>query len=63
MKFMCLNVMQESVKNSVRNLWSYPYVMKAVLDGNLKLWGGYYDFVHGKFELLEDAHVIPVVPA
>ncbi|GLT47219.1 hypothetical protein SLA2020_209290 [Shorea laevis] len=53
---------KESVKNSVRNLWSYPYVKKAVLDGNLKLWGGYYDFVHGKFELLEDAHALPVVP-
>lgn len=53
---------KESVKNSVRNLWSYPYVTKAVYDGNLKLWGGYYDFVKGCFEIIPDAQVVPVGP-
>ncbi|GKV18925.1 hypothetical protein SLEP1_g29241 [Rubroshorea leprosula] len=38
----------------------YPYASKAVMYGTLKLWGGYYDFVNGAFELLDDAHIIPV---
>lgn len=50
---------KESVKNSVKNLWTYPYVKKAAMNGALKVWGGYYDFVNGGFELLDVAHIGP----
>ena len=43
---------QESVMNSLTNLLSYPYVRSGVADKKLELIGGYYDFVHGKFEIL-----------
>ncbi|GLU20711.1 hypothetical protein SLE2022_368950 [Rubroshorea leprosula] len=56
----CMKCEKELVKNSVRNLMSYPYASKAVMYGTLKLWGGYHDFVNGAFELLDDAHIIPV---
>ncbi|KAJ4712328.1 Carbonic anhydrase [Melia azedarach] len=44
---------RESVNFSLVNLLTYPYVRKAVADGTLALRGGYYDFVHGNFELWE----------
>lgn len=46
-------VMQESVKLSLCNLQTYPYVQMGLANKKLRLMGGYYDFVHGKFELLE----------
>ncbi|KAF1871154.1 hypothetical protein Lal_00020888 [Lupinus albus] len=45
---------KESVNNSIVNLKTYPFVKKGVCDKSLKILGGYYDFVNGKFELWED---------
>ena len=42
--------MQESVRNSLENLLTYPYVRNAVANGTMTLRGGYYDFVNGTFE-------------
>ena len=39
--------------SSLVNLLSYPYVRAAVAERDLKLVGGYYNFVHGTFELWE----------
>ncbi|XP_022737025.1 carbonic anhydrase 2-like isoform X1 [Durio zibethinus] len=41
---------KESVKNSMANLLTYPYVRNAVENGIMTLRGGYYDFVEGTFE-------------
>ncbi|PPD70232.1 hypothetical protein GOBAR_AA39666 [Gossypium barbadense] len=41
---------KESVKNSMGNLLTYPFVRSAVVNGTLTLRGGYYDFVNGDFE-------------
>ncbi|XP_021292341.1 carbonic anhydrase 2-like isoform X1 [Herrania umbratica] len=41
---------KESVKNSMANLLTYPFVRNAVVSGTLTLRGGYYDFVNGTFE-------------
>ena len=43
-------VMQESVKNSMSNLLTYPFVRDGVVDGRITLRGGYYDFDIGAFE-------------
>lgn len=48
--------------NSLANLLSYPYVRSGVDDKKLKLIGGYYDFVHGKFEILGvDSDIKPTI--
>ncbi|XVE57140.1 hypothetical protein DITRI_Ditri04bG0067400 [Diplodiscus trichospermus] len=39
-----------SVKNSMANLLTYPYVRDVVANGSMTLRGGYYDFVNGTFE-------------
>ncbi|KAM3703869.1 hypothetical protein ACB094_04G133800 [Castanea mollissima] len=49
----CKHCEKESVKLSLRNLETYPYVQMGMANKKLRLMGGYYDFVHGKFELLE----------
>ncbi|KAK8521460.1 hypothetical protein V6N12_005363 [Hibiscus sabdariffa] len=41
---------KESVRNSMANLLTYPFVRDAVVNGTLTLRGGYYDFVNGSFE-------------
>ncbi|KAL5076379.1 hypothetical protein RYX36_015363 [Vicia faba] len=41
----------ESVKHSLVNLWTYPYVVTGIKNKNLALLGGYYDFVKGEFKL------------
>lgn len=41
---------KESVKNSMGNLLTYPFVRNAVVNGSITLRGGYYDFVNGTFE-------------
>ncbi|XWS60729.1 hypothetical protein CRYUN_Cryun07bG0060800 [Craigia yunnanensis] len=41
---------KESVRNSMANLLTYPYVRNAVANGTMTLRGGYYDFVNGTFE-------------
>ncbi|CAL5385377.1 unnamed protein product [Camellia sinensis] len=42
---------REAVNLSLVNLLTYPYVQDRVARGTLKLMGGHYDFVNGKFEL------------
>ncbi|XP_061365374.1 carbonic anhydrase 2-like [Gastrolobium bilobum] len=42
---------KESVNNSLVNLRTYPYVEKETRNNNLRLSGGYYDFVEGEFKL------------
>jgi len=49
----CKHCEKESVKLSLCNLETYPYVQMGLANKKLRLMGGYYDFVHGKFELLE----------
>lgn len=39
----------EAVNVSLNNLLTYPYVKTRVEEAKLKLMGGYYDFVGGKF--------------
>lgn len=41
---------QESVKNSLNNVLSYPFVVEAVKEKKVSLHGAYYDFVEGSFE-------------
>ncbi|VAH61988.1 unnamed protein product [Triticum turgidum subsp. durum] len=38
---------------SLQNLLTYPFVKEGVSNGTLKLVGGHYDFVSGKFETWE----------
>ncbi|KAK7852492.1 carbonic anhydrase [Quercus suber] len=49
----CKHCEKESVKLSLCNLETYPYVQMGLANKKLRLMGGYYDFVQGKFELLE----------
>ncbi|CAL5372633.1 unnamed protein product [Camellia sinensis] len=42
---------REAVNLSLVNLLTYPYVQDRVAKGTLKLMGGHYDFVNGKFDL------------
>jgi carbonic anhydrase len=44
------NVLQEAVNLSLENLMTYPFVMEGVENGALKIVGGHYDFVNGKFQ-------------
>jgi carbonic anhydrase len=41
--------LQEAVNVSLANLKTYPFVKERVAKGTLKLVGGHYDFVSGKF--------------
>ncbi|EMS62649.1 Carbonic anhydrase, chloroplastic [Triticum urartu] len=41
---------KEAVNVSLQNLSTYPFVKEAVANGTLKLVGGHYDFVSGKFD-------------
>ncbi|KAI3785770.1 hypothetical protein L1987_44895 [Smallanthus sonchifolius] len=52
-------VEKESVMNSLGNLLSYPYVRSGIADKKLKLLGGYYDFVCGKFQTFEVDDIKP----
>jgi carbonic anhydrase len=45
--------LQEAVNVSLENLKTYPFVKEGVEKGTLKLVGGHYDFVNGKFETWE----------
>ena len=42
--------LQEAVNVSLENLKTYPFVKEGLEKGTLKLVGGHYDFVSGKFE-------------
>ncbi|XAR72633.1 Carbonate dehydratase [Bertholletia excelsa] len=41
---------REAVNLSLMNLLTYPYVRDKVAEKKLKLMGGYYDFVEGRFD-------------
>jgi len=41
--------LQEAVNVSLANLKTYPFVKERLAKGTLKLVGGHYDFVSGKF--------------
>lgn len=48
--------------NSLVNLLSYPYVRSGVANKTLKIMGGYYNFVDGKFQIMEvDYDVKPTI--
>ncbi|XP_042449213.1 carbonic anhydrase 2-like [Zingiber officinale] len=47
----CTECEKAAVKISLENLKTYPFVKDAVEKGSLKLFGAYYDFVNGKFEI------------
>jgi len=46
----CKTCETESVKNSLNNLLTYPFVVEAVSDKKVSLHGGYYDFIEGSFK-------------
>ncbi|GJM93783.1 hypothetical protein PR202_ga10371 [Eleusine coracana subsp. coracana] len=46
----CSILERAAVNVSLDNLKTYPFVKEAVANGKLKLVGGHYDFVNGKFE-------------
>ncbi|CAM6098112.1 unnamed protein product [Calypogeia fissa] len=46
----CTTCEKETVKTSLNNLLTYPFVVDAVKDKKVSLHGGYYDLVEGKFE-------------
>lgn len=46
----CLTCEKEAVKNSLKNVLTYPFVVDAVKEKKVTLHGGYYDFVEGSFE-------------
>ncbi|XP_039046392.1 carbonic anhydrase 2-like [Hibiscus syriacus] len=41
---------KDSLRNSMANLLTYPFVRDAVVHGTMTLRGGYNDFVNGSFE-------------
>lgn len=64
-KELCRLCEKESVNNSLMNLKTYPYVNEK----KLGLYGGYYDFVDGKFKLwryecghMTEAITLPIIP-
>jgi carbonic anhydrase len=46
----CSALEKEAVNVSLENLKTYPFVKEGLEKGTLKLVGGHYDFVSGKFE-------------
>lgn len=44
---------KEAVKVSVENLKTYPFVTEGLKNGTLKIVGAHYDFVNGKFEIVD----------
>lgn len=47
----CTNCEKEAVNVSLANLLTYPFVKEAVMNKQLALRGGHYDFVKGGFTL------------
>ncbi|KAG8077349.1 hypothetical protein GUJ93_ZPchr0007g5798 [Zizania palustris] len=48
----CTILEKEAVNTSLENLKTYPFVKEGVANGTLKLVGGHYDFVSGKFDAI-----------
>lgn len=46
----CKTCEKESVKNSLNNLLTYPFVVEAAKEKKVTLHGGYYDFLEGTFD-------------
>ncbi|VAI79741.1 unnamed protein product [Triticum turgidum subsp. durum] len=49
----CAILEKEAVNVSLQNLSTYPFVKEGVANRTLKLVGGHYDFVSGKFDTWE----------
>ncbi|KAJ1284480.1 hypothetical protein BS78_03G207700 [Paspalum vaginatum] len=49
----CYALEKEAVNTSLENLKTYPFVKEGLANGTLKLVGGHYDFVSGKFDTWE----------
>ena len=47
----------ESVKLSLSNLRTFPWIAERERDGRLKLHGGHFSVAEGKFYLLDEAEV------
>lgn len=47
---LCQTCEKASVKNSLNNLLTYPFVVDAVKEKKVTLHGGYYDFIEGSFD-------------
>ncbi|GAB2213256.1 hypothetical protein Droror1_Dr00021279 [Drosera rotundifolia] len=47
----CRKCEKLAVKLSLEHLQEYPYVKEGLHKKTLQLWGGYYDFVDGTFQL------------
>ncbi|KAL4367231.1 hypothetical protein GQ457_05G010540 [Hibiscus cannabinus] len=47
----CTYCEKEAVNVSIGNLLTYPFVREKLVNKNLTLRGGYYDFVNGTFDL------------
>lgn len=54
-EFVGFEYLQAAVNVSLENLMTYPFVKEGVKNGTLKLVGGHYDFVKGKFETWESS--------
>lgn len=50
----CAMCEKESIKMSLENLKTYPFVQEGLENGTLTVLGGYYDFVQGKFDAWTD---------
>lgn len=50
MRFCSLNLLQESINQSLLNLLSYPWIEDRVRKELLSIHGGYYNFSNCSFE-------------
>ncbi|PKI73523.1 hypothetical protein CRG98_006104 [Punica granatum] len=46
----CKHCEKESINESLKNLFTYPWIEERVVKGELVLYGGYYDLVNCTFE-------------
>jgi carbonic anhydrase len=47
---LCKTCEKTSVKNSLNNLLTYPFVVEAAKSKKITIHGGYYDFINGAFD-------------
>jgi carbonic anhydrase len=53
---------EETVKVSLRNLMTFPWIAEAVAEATLQLHGAYFDIRHGVLHMLEPAGGFRPVP-
>ncbi len=53
----------ESIRQSLDNLMSFPFVQQAVEDGQLKLLGAYFSIINARLMLADEAGTFTVVEA